>query len=118
MKYIKIAFWAVVALCLVIVAVANSQPVQLRAWPQPVADLLQISPDITMPLYLVIFAGVAAGLVIGLIWEWLREHKHRVAMRTREREVKQLERKVEKMHADKHEGQDEILALLDAPAKS
>ncbi|PIE09444.1 MAG: DUF1049 domain-containing protein [Rhodobacterales bacterium] len=116
MRYIKLAFWALVAICLVVVALANAQPVELRAMPQWLADLVGRSPDVTLPLYLVIFAGVAAGLLIGFVWEWLREHKHRVSMRAREREVNHLEREVKKMRAEKHEGQDDVLALLDAPA--
>lgn len=118
MKYIKIGFWALVAICLVIVAMANAAPVQLRAMPQWLADLVGMSPDVTLPLYIVIFAGVAAGLLIGFIWEWLREHKHRVTMRKHGREVNRLEHEMRRMHKEKHQGQDDVLALLDQPGKS
>lgn len=117
MKYIKIAFWAVIAICLVVVAMANATPVQLRAMPQWLADIVGVSPDITLPLYIVIFAGVTAGLLVGFVWEWLREHKHRVAMRARAREVNRLEGEMRRMHKEKHEDSDEILALLDQPGK-
>lgn len=117
MKYIKYAFWGLVGLCLLIVAVANSQPVELQAVPTALAELVGRSPTITLPLYIAIFIGVAFGLAIGFAWEWIREHKHRANMRTREREVNQLSREVEKLRSEKHEGQDDILALLDAPAK-
>ena len=33
-----------------------------------------------LPLFLVIFGGIVAGLLIGFVWEWFREHKHRVAL--------------------------------------
>lgn len=115
MRYIKIAFWALVALCLVIVALANTQPVELHAMPQWLADLVGRSPNVTLPLYALIFAGVAFGLLIGFVWEWLREHKHRVAVRDKERKVTHLEAEMRKMHADKHAGNDEVLALLDQP---
>lgn len=118
MKYIKIGFWALVAICFVIVAMANSAPVQLRAMPQWLADLVGVSPDITLPLYLVILGGVAAGLLIGFIWEWLREHKHRVVMRERGRKVNELQSEMNRMHKEKHEGKDEVLALLDQPKHS
>lgn len=118
MKYIKIGFWALVAICLVIVAMGNATPVQLHAMPGWLADLVGVSPDITLPLYAVIFAGMAFGLMIGLIWEWLREHKHRVAMRQRAREVNRLEIEMNRMHREKHDGKDEVLALLDQPGKS
>lgn len=117
MKYIKYAFWGLVAICLLIVAVANSQPVGLQAMPKALADLVGSSPTITLPLYMVILASVGFGLAIGFAWEWIREHKHRVSMRNREREVNQLSREVEKLRTEKHDGQDDVLALLDAPAK-
>lgn len=117
MRYIKYAFWALVAVCLLVVAVANSQPVELQALPKALSDLAGLAPTITLPLYIAIFIGVAFGLAIGFAWEWIREHKHRAAVRTREREVNHLAREVEKLRSEKHDGQDDILALLDAPAK-
>ncbi len=30
-----------------------------------------------LPLFLVIFAGILVGLLIGFVWEWFREAKHR-----------------------------------------
>lgn len=118
MKYVKIAFWGLVAICLVIVALANAQPVSVHAMPNWLANLVGRSPDITLPLYAVIFAGVAFGLLVGFIWEWLREHKHRAAVRQKERKVNHLEAEMRRMHAEKHEGQDEVLALLDKPGNA
>lgn len=113
MKYIKIAFWGCVAICLILVAMANRKIVELRAMPDWLSEALGLAPTIQMPLYLAIFAGVALGLVIGLIWEWLREHKHRVAMRKSDREARKLEREVKRLRNEKHEGKDEVLAILE-----
>ena len=44
------------------------------------AALTGIDWQIDMPLFLVIFAGIAAGLLIGFFWEWARETKHRSSL--------------------------------------
>lgn len=113
MKYIKYGFWLIVAICLVIIGLANAEPVHLQAMPAWLSNLVGVAPKITVPLYVAIFAGVALGLLIGFLWEWVREHKHRVAMNARAREVNKLEREVSRLRTEKHEGKDEVLALLE-----
>ncbi len=119
MKTLRYGFWAIVGLCLIIVGLANHGTVVVRAMPQPLADLLNISPDISLPLFIVIFAGVGAGLLIGFLWEWVREHRVRVEARARAREVENLRREVADLRAKSGspESGDDVLALLDAPAK-
>ena len=113
MRYIRYGFWALVALCLVILGLANREMVTLSALPEPLAAAIGWSPEIGMPLFVAIFIGVAIGLLIGFVWEWLREHHHRREARTRSREVTMLEREVNRLRAEKHEGRDDVLALLD-----
>ena len=113
MRYIRFGFWALVALCLIVLGLANRDIVQLQAMPDALAGLFGVSPNINLPLFAVILLGVALGLLIGFLWEWIREHKHRSEVRTRRREVVRLEREVDRLRAEKHEGQDEVLALLD-----
>ena len=113
MRTIRYAFWALVAICLVTVGLANRGLVTLRAMPEALGDLFGVSPDIQLPLFVVIFIGIAVGLLIGLVWEWLREHKHRVDARTKTREVDTLRREVGRLQTEKHEGKDEVLALLE-----
>ena len=86
--------------------------------PTPLADLLSISPNIQLPLFVVIFLAVGAGLLIGFFWEWIREHRLRVDGRTKAREVEQLRKEVADLRKTEAESEgDEIFALLDAPAK-
>lgn len=118
MRYIKFAFWAVVAVCLIIVGLANRGMVGLRLLPPALADLTGVAPEIELPLFAVILLGVAAGLLIGFIWEWIREYKHRSQVVRRSREVRRLEREVSRLKAEKHEGEDEVLALLEEPHHS
>lgn len=113
MKYIRYTFWGIVAICLVIVGMANRGIVTLRAMPEVLAGPLGISPDIEMPLFMAIFIGVGIGLLIGFLWEWVREHRMRVDARSKSREVDALKREVDSLKTEKHEGKDEIVALLD-----
>jgi len=113
MKYIKYTFWGIVAIALVIVGMANRGIVTLRAMPEALAGPLGISPDIELPLFMAIFFGVGIGLTIGYLWEWVREHRNRADARAMGRERDALKREVDSLKDQKHEGKDEIVALLD-----
>jgi hypothetical protein len=52
-------------------------------------------------------------VLIGFVWEWLREHKHRAEAARRTREVEALERELRREKRLKNQDQDEVLALLD-----
>ena len=74
----------------------------------------------TLPLYLVIFGSIVAGLMIGFVWEWFREHKYRSNSRERAREIARLERELGELRSIQGpSGQsDDVLALLERPAKA
>ncbi|MDG0990349.1 MAG: LapA family protein [Yoonia sp.] len=114
MKTIRYAFWAIVGLCLILVGLANRGVVTVRAMPEALFDLLGISADVQLPLFMVIFAGVAAGLLIGFLWEWVREHRIRAEGRAKAREVEALRREVATLKSEKTSGGDDVLALLEA----
>ncbi len=118
MKTVRYGFWAIVGLCLILVGIANREFVALKAMPSPLADLLGISPSVQLPLFVIILGSVGVGLAIGFLWEWVREHRLRVDGRSKAREVEQLRRELStlKQSQAKTEG-DEILALIDAPAR-
>lgn len=114
MKTIRYAFWAIVGLCLILIGLANRGMVTVRAMPASVADLLGWSPDVTLPIYVVIFLGVGAGLLIGFVWEWLREHRQRAQARAKARELEAMRRELEQLRgAAAREKGDDVLALLD-----
>ncbi len=113
MRFIKYLFLGAVALALIIIAVANRQPVELQLLPSDMAAFLPFTNQITVPLFLVIFAGILGGLLIGFIWEYLREFKMRNNLSKTNRQMKHLEREVGKLREKTGEGKDEILALLD-----
>lgn len=113
MRYIKYAFLATMALVLVAVAVANREMTTLTLLPTGIADLVGLNRSIDLPLFVIILAGVASGLLIGFIWEWLREFKQRAESARKDNQIKSLKRELRRLKAEKHEGKDEVLAILD-----
>lgn len=115
MKTIRYAFWAIVGLCLILVGLANREMVTVHAMPTQMADLLGVSPDISLPLFVVIFLGVGAGLLIGFLWEWVREHRIRADARSKSRQVDALRREVDQLRgaAAGAKSDDDVLALLE-----
>lgn len=118
MRYLRYAFWIVVGLALLVIALGNRGTVTLRLLPEEMGAFLGINWAIDLPLFLVVFAGIVMGLLIGFVWEWLREHKHRAAAASAQREARKLEREVTRLRATGAEPQDEVLALLDQPRKA
>ncbi|MDU8926013.1 LapA family protein [Alisedimentitalea sp. MJ-SS2] len=117
MRYIRYGFLAALAVVLISVAMANRGAVELRLLPEVLAQPLGLSWSIELPLFVVIFAAIVAGLLIGFVWEWLREHKHRAEAARKKGEVNQLKREVTRLKGDAAKGgegsEDEVLALLD-----
>ncbi len=118
MRYLKLAFLVVVGILLLTVLLANREIVTLRLLPAEMGTFLGLSWAIRLPLFLVVVGGVVAGLLIGFVWEWLREHKHRAAAAQARREAARLEREVSKLRAAQPDPQDEVLALLEQPRKA
>ena len=113
MRYIRYAFLASLAVVLVSVALANRGAVTLSLVPEGLVGIIGLNYTVELPLFIVIFGGIAAGVLIGFGWEWLREHKHRRDASVKSREVRRLEREVTRLKDQKNEGKDEVLALLE-----
>jgi hypothetical protein len=67
----------------------------------------------------VIFAAIIAGVLVGFVWEWFREHGHRATASRKSREVARLERELAVMRdATSVPPKDDVLALLErAPGR-
>lgn len=113
MRYLKYLLLAAIAVVLVCVSLANREMVLLELLPSDLAGLLGMDYSINLPLFVVIFGGVAAGLLIGFLWEWIREHAQRAEAAAQRREMDRMRREIKRLKADKHEGKDDVLALLD-----
>ncbi|MEM9715427.1 MAG: lipopolysaccharide assembly protein LapA domain-containing protein [Pseudomonadota bacterium] len=113
MRIISYIIWAICGLALIILAIANRQPVILNLVPEEMSELLPFGSQVSVPLFLVILLGVLLGLLIGFLWEYVRELKYRSNANKSARDVKRLEREVARLRRDAGEDKDEILALLD-----
>ncbi len=111
LRTIKLIFLAVIMVAIVILALANRDPVTLTLLPEGLGSILPITYDV--PLFLVILASILTGLVIGYVLEWLREHKHRRRASEGQREASRLNREVETLKRKTMSEEDELLAILD-----
>ena len=114
MRYLRYMVLGFIAISLIVVALANRGAVNLSFLPEALGALVGFNVQMQVPLFVVIFLGVTFGLLIGFVWEWLREMKHRRAARSEHIQVVRLERQVSKLKATSADtDEDEILALLD-----
>ena len=113
LKYLRYLVLLAIALGLLTVALANRAPVVVKALPEDLAGLVGRQWQMELPLFLVIFGGVAIGLLIGFVWEWLREHRYRSEAGTKAAEARRLQRELAAMRDAKGEVQDDVLAILD-----
>ncbi len=113
MRYIRYASIAIFALALILIALANRVTVPVRMVPGELSGFTALSPAMEVPLFVVIFGSILAGLILGFIWEWIREAGERAAAAKQTREMARLRAEIKRLKRDKHEGNDEVIALLD-----
>jgi uncharacterized integral membrane protein len=118
LRYLKYLFLIIVALVLVLMAFANREMVLLEVIPENLAPWLGLQYAFELPLFVVVLGSVMVGILVGFVWEWLREHRHRTEAKTHKRTAKALEREVQTLKGPGRDGQDEILALVDGTSSS
>jgi lipopolysaccharide assembly protein A len=113
-RYLRLILLGLLGLCLLTLALANRNPVQVRLLPDDLAALTGLTWATQLPLFLAIFAGIIAGVLIGFVWEWLREYGHRTTASQKSREVAKLERELAVLKdATSVSPKDDVLALLE-----
>ncbi len=115
MAYLRYGFTALVALVLVTIALANRSVVEVKLFPDALAALAGFNFNLSLPLFLMLGLAVGAGLLLGFVWEWFREHGYRAeaarlarendAMRAQLERAKQVAPSIHK---------DDVLALVEA----
>jgi uncharacterized integral membrane protein len=110
MRSLKILLLALILVVLVVLAVANRGPVTLNLLPEGMNRVMPLA--VQLPLFVVILLSVVAGMVVGYLFEWLREHKHRRQAVRNARQAERLEREVGRLRRDSGRHHDDVLALL------
>lgn len=113
-RYLRFALIALLSILLLAAAVANRDMVTVRTLPESVSSFLGFGWEFQMPLFLVILGSAAMGLLIGFVWEWIREHKIRKVGVKSQKEAMRLRAEVATLREAKP--QDEVLALLNRKA--
>lgn len=114
MAYLRYGFAALVAVFFITIALANRVIVELKLLPDALAGLFGFNLDIRLPLFLLLGIAIALGLLLGFVWEWVREHSYRAeaARLRREKEAMRHElNRVEKIAPQTRK--DDVLALVD-----
>lgn len=91
MKILSRALFLLFILVGVLIAVSNSQPVQLTLWPLPQA--------VVMPVYLLVVALLLLGVLAGLGMGWWVGRHHRRRARDAGNEAARLERELARLRA-------------------
>ena len=112
MRFIRYLVLGALAIVLVTVAMANRDPLTIRLLPDEFAGLLGLNWETTLPTFIVLLAAMLAGVALGFVWEWVREHKHRATAATEKRERQRLEQQVKAVVPSEDKG-DDVLALLE-----
>lgn len=96
MAFLKALILLPVAVVVILLAVANRAPVLLSLDP-----FAKGAPEIAfpVPLYAVIFASVAVGVVVGGIGAWLSAGSTRRSARMSNREAKRLRQEADRLRA-------------------
>ena len=112
MRLLRTLFLIFLAIILVVVSIANSENVSLYLLPTDLSSLMGTTISINVPIFLVFFSGIFIGLIIGFVWEWLREYKFRVEANRNEKRLSRAETELSEMHAKENKG-DDVLTLLE-----
>ncbi|MCC6002659.1 MAG: DUF1049 domain-containing protein [Pararhodobacter sp.] len=90
MTVIRYVFLAIILVIAVTLALANNAPVTLAAWPDTISAFVGFNFTLTLPLFVVVGSAAVLGLLLGLVWEWLRERSYRAEAARLRREVEGL----------------------------
>ncbi len=110
MRYLRYSFYAVLMVVLVMLALANREIVTLAVLPEQLSSIFPVS--IQLPMFVVIMLSMLAGLLVGYVLEYFREHKQRREAAVRKREVDVLAREVDALKKQAGAEEDDVLALL------
>ena len=72
----------------------------------------------SIPIFVLFLCGVIFGLLVGFVWEWIREMKHRSASSRKSKELAKVENELSQLKRESGQNEDEVLLLLNNKANS
>lgn len=117
MRAIRIAFYVLLAIVLILLAAANRGMITVSLAPDALAPFVGGGWSLTMPAFVALFLAMAFGVIVGLVWEWMRESHLRAESSRRAQELADLHRHAGAPKAPRAAPHDEVLAILDRPAQ-
>ncbi len=106
MRTIKLIVLGLLAMILIALGVANMAAVDLYLLPAALfGDGFSIKG---LPLAVVILAAVLLGILVGLVIEFLREHRQRKVAEEKRREIVQLRHELSRLQAKLGDRDDEL----------
>ena len=84
----------------------------VRLLPSELDDFLGLGISLSIPVFVLFLSGVVFGLLVGFVWEWIREMKHRSASNRKSRDLARVESELNKLRRDTGQNEDEVLLLL------
>ena len=113
LRYLRFLFIAATGILLLTLALANRGQVTLRLLPESIGNMLGIGSGWSVPLFTVILGCFGLGILVGFIWEWLREMRLRQAARSQTKTVARLEKELAVLKdSNSVPPKDEVLAIL------
>ena len=112
MRLLRTLFLSFLAIILLTLSLANSQKVTIYLLPKSLSSLFETTFALNIPLFLVFFSGIFIGLVVGFVWEWLREYKFRAEANNYQKRLSIAETELSNMHARENK-KDDVLTLLE-----
>lgn len=113
MRAIRVFFFVILAVVLILVAAANRGAMTVRLMPEALAPFAGGQWSLTMPAFMALFLAMVFGVLVGLVWEWLRESGLRAESSRRAQNLADLEREVGHLRKTHAAPRDEVLAILD-----
>lgn len=108
MRTLKTALAVVLGLAIMLIMAANMGAVELHLLPSVLASE---GWTFTMPLALIIVGAVFAGFALGLLMEYIREHKHRAMLAEKRAEIARLKAENAKLSRQAGVDKDELKLL-------
>ena len=109
----RVVMWFVLVpfgLILALFALANRQTVEIGI--DPISPETPFWGPVEVPLFVVIYAALLAGVVLGGVGDWLNQGKHRKAERQLRRDLNKMQKETAPQQKPAH---DDPLTLLEAP---